>query len=118
MAEAAGIYSLVRTLGSAVGISIVTTVMTRQAQIIWNDLGTNFTIYNPALKDYLERLHLSITDPQAPAILGQLLAQQAQMGAILDAYKLITWSFLIMLPLILLLKRSSTALPVPAAAME
>jgi DHA2 family multidrug resistance protein len=118
MAEAAGIYSLLRTIGSAVGISIVTTVMTRQAQVIWNDLGVNFTIYNPALTEYLQRLQLSMTDPRALGILGQLLAQQAQMGAILDAYKLITWSFLVMLPLLLLLKKSSAAPVSSAAAME
>jgi MFS transporter, DHA2 family, multidrug resistance protein len=118
MAEAAGIYSLVRTIGAAAGISIVTTLMTRQAQVLWNELGGHVTRFNPALIEYLRPLHLSPTDPQAMAIIAGQVAQQAQMGAMLDVFKVTTWSFLGMLPLVFLLKRNKGAAPPPAAAME
>jgi len=104
-AEAAGIYSLVRTLGAAAGISIVTTLMTRQAQVVWNELGGHVTRYNPAVLDYLRSLHLQPTDPHAIALIAGEVAQQAQIAAMLDVFKLTTWSFVAMLPLLLLLRR-------------
>jgi DHA2 family multidrug resistance protein len=105
MAEAAGIYSLVRTVGAAAGISVVTTLMSRQAQVIWNELGGHISKYNPALIEYLRPLHLSPTDPHAMALVAAQIAKQAEMSAMLDVFKVTTWSFLGMLPLVLLLKR-------------
>ena len=117
--EAAGIYSLVRTIGAAAGISVVTTLMTRQAQVIWNELGAHVTRFNPALIEYLRPLHLSPEDPRAMALVAAQIGQQAEMGAILDVFKVTTWSFLLMLPLVFLLRRSKRpgGAP-PAAAME
>ncbi len=105
MAEAAGIYSLVRTIGAAAGISVVTTLMTRQAQVMWNELGGHVTKYNHALAEYLRPLHLSPTDPHAMAVVAAEIGRQAEMAAMLDVFKVTTWSFLAMLPLVFLLKR-------------
>jgi DHA2 family multidrug resistance protein len=106
MAEAAGIYSLVRTIGAAAGISVVTTLMTRQSQVVWNELGGHITKYNHALIEYLRPLHLSPTDPQAMALVAAQIAKQAEMVAMLDVFKVTTWTFLAMLPLVFLLRRS------------
>lgn len=105
-AEAAGVYSLMRTVGSSVGISIATTVMTRYTQVAWNQLGGHISLYNPAIGRYLQGLHLNLSDPAAIAVLAQSLANQAQMLGLLDAFKLISWSFVIMLPMVLLIGRS------------
>jgi DHA2 family multidrug resistance protein len=106
MAEAAGIYSLVRTIGAAAGISVVTTLMTRQSQVIWNQLGGHITQYDTALLDFLRPLHLQPTDPHAMALIASQIAKQAQMVAMLDVFQVTTWSFLGMLPLVFLLRRS------------
>jgi DHA2 family multidrug resistance protein len=105
-AEAAGIYSLVRTVGAAAGISIVTTLVTRESQVNWNELGAHVTKFNPAVRAYLDSLHLSATDPHAMALIAAQIAQQAEMNALLDVFKLTAWSFVAMLPLVLLLKKS------------
>ncbi len=105
-AEAAGMYSLLRTIGSSIGISIVTTVMTRQAQVVWNQLGGHLQPFNPSLYLYLDRLHLVPTDPRAAAVLGLELGRQARMVAFADAFTLIAWSFVAMLPMVLLLRGS------------
>ncbi len=105
-AEAAGIYSLVRTLGASVGISIVTTLLTRYSQVNWNELGAHITRFNPDVRAYLGSLHLSPTDPHALAIIAAQIGQQAEMNALLDVFQLTAWSFVAMLPLVLLLKRS------------
>lgn len=119
MAEAAGIYSLVRTIGSAIGISIATTVLTHQTQVIWNELGAHINVYHEALLDYLRQLHLSPRDPRGLAVVARQVAQQSQMGAMLDVFKVITLSYFFMLPLLLLLKKSSpTRGPTPHAVAE
>jgi DHA2 family multidrug resistance protein len=118
MAEAAGIYSLLRTIGAAAGISVVTTLLTRQAQVMWNELGAHVTKFNPALIEYLRPLHLAPTDPHAMAIVAAQIARQAEMGAMLDVFGVTTWTFLAMLPLVFLLKRSKGPPPPAAAAME
>jgi MFS transporter, DHA2 family, multidrug resistance protein len=80
--------------------------MTREAQVNWNELGAHITLYNPALPAYLRSLHLPSTDPHAMALIAAQVGQQAQMNAILDVFKVTAWSFIAMLPLVLLLRRS------------
>jgi DHA2 family multidrug resistance protein len=94
-------------MGAAAGISIVTTLMTREAQVLWNQLGGHVSRFNPDLARHLEDLHLSPTDPAAVALIAQEVARQSQMIAMVDAFLLITWSFVVMLPLALLLRRAS-----------
>jgi DHA2 family multidrug resistance protein len=118
MAEAAGLYSLVRTMGSAVGISIVTTLMTRQAQVLWNELGGGLTRFNPAVQAYLRGLHLNPADPKAVALMAQQIGQQAQMMAMLDVFQVITWSFVVMLPLVFLLRKKKPGGEAPIAVAE
>ncbi|HMA10406.1 MAG TPA: DHA2 family efflux MFS transporter permease subunit [Steroidobacteraceae bacterium] len=110
-AEAAGLFSLLRTIGSSIGISIVATVLTRHTQIAWNQIGQHIQPFNPALVPYLERLQLAPTDPQAAAVLAHELGRQAEMAALLDSFTLIMWSFLAMAPLVLLLGKSKTETP-------
>jgi DHA2 family multidrug resistance protein len=105
-AEAAGIFSLLRTIGSSIGISVIILIFTRHSQIAWNQLGGNINPYNMAVQNYLSPLHLTVYQPQGAAVLAELLSQQAQMQAILDDFAFITWSLLIMLPFILLLKKA------------
>jgi DHA2 family multidrug resistance protein len=121
MAEAAGIYSLVRTIGSAIGISIVTTLLTHQTQILWNELGTHVTMNRGAVAEYLRHLHLTPTDPRGLAVIARQVAIQAQMGAMLDVFKAITYSYALMIPLLLLLRKAQPtrgATQPAAAAME
>jgi hypothetical protein len=39
------------------------------------------------------------------ALVAAQIGQQAEMGAMLDVFKVTTWSFLAMLPLVMLLRR-------------
>lgn len=110
-AEAAGLYSLLRTIGSSIGISIVATVLTRQTQVAWNEIGAHIQPFNPALGQYLAPLGLDVSDPRAAGVLALELGRQAQMVGLVDAFALIAWSFVLMLPLVLLLKRTSHAAP-------
>ncbi|MDE2089644.1 MAG: DHA2 family efflux MFS transporter permease subunit [Gammaproteobacteria bacterium] len=122
-AEGAGIFSLLRTIGSSIGISIVSTLLARHAQIAWNQIGGHIQPFNPALRQYLGALHIPLSDPLAAQVLGAELARQAQMVAYIDVFMFITWSFLIMLPLVLVLRHhkqvaSKESGPVSAALAD
>jgi DHA2 family multidrug resistance protein len=102
-AEAAGVYSLTRTIGGSVGISIVATMMAREAQVSWNQLSAHVNPYNPAVQHYLGGIGMSVTDPRAVGLLAHEVARQAQMLGMVDAFVLVMWSFILMLPFVLLL---------------
>ena len=116
-AEAAGLFSLVRTLGSSIGIAVVAAVVSHQTQIMWHQLGAHVTPYNPALGVWLSPLHGTASDPAAMAVVAAELARQASMQAVLDAYELIAASFIAMLPLLLVLRGGVTR-PAEAIAAE
>ena len=113
-AEASGLYSLLRTIGS----SIVAATLTRHTQMAWNQVGAHIQLFNPALPTYLAPLHLEAQDPLAAAILAHELSRQAQMIGFVDAFTLIMWSFLAMVPLVLLLGKPRPAQALAASVVE
>lgn len=107
--EAAGVYSLVRTIGSSIGISAHVVIMTRQTQAAWAQLGTHIQRFNPMLDSYLERLDVLPVDSAGAQILGQEVGRQALMLGILDGFVLNTACFLILLLLVPLLPARRSA---------
>jgi DHA2 family multidrug resistance protein len=103
-AEAAGIYSVMRTVGSSIGISIVATLMTNHTQVAWHNLDGNLNPFNPAVAEYLRGMQLDINSAQAPLLLARELGRQANMIGMLDAFVLVTWSFALMLPLVFVMR--------------
>lgn len=105
--EAAGLFSLLRTLGSSIGISITITFLSRHTQMAWNQIGGSINPYNPALVDYLRPLHMSVNTAQGASVLVEELRRQALMLAYVNTFAFIMWSFLMMLPFVMLLKRNN-----------
>jgi len=99
--EAAGLFSLMRTMGSSIGISLVTTVFIRRGQTAWNLIGGHITSFGNAAALYLSPFHLLPTSALGTAILAHTLARQSQMVAFDAAFLFITASFIAMLPLVL-----------------
>lgn len=83
---------------------------------VFGGRGAQVNEHQAAFVDYLRRLHLAPGDPRGLAVVARGVGRQAQMGAILDAFKLITWSYVWMAPLVFLLRRSLQRVPAPAAA--
>jgi len=73
--------------------------------VAWSEAGSNLQPFNPALHQYLGKLGLELSDPQAARLLARELGRQAQMIGIVDAFAAIAWSFVLMLPLVFLLRR-------------
>lgn len=101
---ASGIYNLARTLGSSMGISLAATLLSRRQQINWNTLGGHITTYTPALNEWLSPLGLSMQDPRAAALLSAELNRQSLMLAFDQVFIVLAASFMIMLPVAVLLR--------------
>lgn len=117
-AEAAGIYSLVRSVGSAIGISVVSTYLTRATQAQWELMRGQVTPFHGAAAQYLRGLHLAPSSPLGVQLLAQAVGDQARLAAFVDALWLITASFAAMLPLLLLLRAPRRVAASPVQSVE
>lgn len=114
VSDASGLYSLLRTIGSSIGIALISTIYSRETQMNWQSLGAGIQPFNRNLQDYVAHLSTSSLNAGSVAQLGTELMRQSSMVAIVNAYWWITASFLLMLPLVLMLK----PLPKGAAPAE
>ena len=100
--EGASLFSLFRNIGAAVGVSVVTTMLARNAQVLHELIGAGLNPFNRALGA------LGMLDPahaHGAALLDRLVNQQAQIIAYVDDYKLLILTTLPALLLLLVMRR-------------
>lgn len=116
-ADGTAIYSLMRNLGSSIGISIVQALMTRNTQIAHAGLASHITVFNPMVQDML-----ASGSPTDIALLDQGINQQAAMIAYLNDFKLMFIATLLVVPMLLLIRPARRHAPdtasVAHAAMD
>jgi len=112
--EATGLFSLLRNLGSSIGVSIVTALLSQYTQINHAELGEHITPFNPMMAPSQLPPLLDPATPQGIAALDALVNQQAATIAYLNDFRLMMFVVLAALPLLLLLRRPRRA-PAPAA---
>jgi DHA2 family multidrug resistance protein len=98
-ADGTAIYSLLRNLGSSMGISIVQTYFTRGTQVAHADLAANVNVFNPVVQPLLDN-----GSNYALAVLDQSITQQASMISYLNDFKLMFVATLLVIPLVLLIR--------------
>ncbi len=114
--DAAALFSLVRNIGSSIGISIVTVLLTRNIQINHAELSAGLTPFNPNL---LAASPLAAQgNPQALSQLDQLVNQQSLMISYIDDFKLMMIVTLCAIPLALLLRKPQAAAQGAPAAVH
>jgi DHA2 family multidrug resistance protein len=101
--DAASLFSLVRNIGSSIGISIVTVLLTRNTQINHAELSAAMTPFNPNLVSGLPAAAQG--NPAALSQLDNLVNQQSLMIAYVDDFKLMMIVTLCAIPLALLLRK-------------
>ncbi|AWD21954.1 DHA2 family efflux MFS transporter permease subunit [Fuscovulum blasticum] len=113
-ADATSLFSLVRNIGSSIGISVVTAVLTRNVQINHAEMAGLMTPYNPVLR---ETLPAAVAGNRvALQQLDNLVNLQALMVSYLNDFKLMMLITLCAVPLALTLRRPDlSAGPAPAA---
>ncbi|TFW30087.1 MDR family MFS transporter [Duganella callida] len=112
-ADGTAIYSLMRNIGSSIGIALVQTLLARNTQIMHANLAEKITVANPALLD-------NLATPEAAAALNNELTRQAAMIAYVDDFWLMMILTLCVIPLLLLIRPAAKTAPVAVdhAAME
>jgi DHA2 family multidrug resistance protein len=102
--EASGLFSYSRMLGTSIGISLLSTLVSRMTQVSWHSLTGNVTHFNNNLTLWLQHQHLRSLSGPALARLSSQISSQASMIAFVDAFKVISIVFLLLIPLVWLLK--------------
>ncbi|MEM5382062.1 DHA2 family efflux MFS transporter permease subunit [Paraburkholderia phymatum] len=103
-ADGTATYSLMRNIGSSIGISIVQTLLTRNTQVAHSDLAANVNMFNPIAQPILatgSRVDVAVLDAS--------ITQQAAMIAYLNDFKLMFVATLAVIPLVLLIRPSRGA---------
>ncbi len=109
IAEAAGLFSFGRNIGNAMGISLLTTFLSRNTQFNWNIMGAHIRASSYQLHHWLAMQHLSLNNPLTIARLGDLLNTQANFVAYAHTYKLA--AIILIAALILALFLKAPAIP-------
>ena len=99
--EAAGMFSLMRNIGSSVGISIVMTLLARGTQINHAELAERLTPFNAAVSLHSQAAMSAV---QNLAALNGEVTRQAATIAFLNDFWLMMLMTLLSIPMLLLLK--------------
>lgn len=118
--EATAMFSLMRNIGSSIGISIMVTLVARNTQVNHAVLGEQLNPFRGALHSVSWPAGIEPGSSAALAWLNRELTQQAAVIAYLNDFRLMTWITLAAIPLLLLLRKPgrSAAAAEAHAAME
>jgi len=100
--EGTAIFSLMRNLGSSIGVSVVETLLTRNTQIMHSTLAEHVSRYSDIMR--------ALPIPQGSrelAVLNARVTQQAAMVAYNDDFQLMMVLCIASIPLVLLLRKGN-----------
>jgi DHA2 family multidrug resistance protein len=119
--EAAGLFSLLRNIGSSIGISVVTALLSESTQINHADIAQHVSPFKFMMQDGFLPQHWSLdTTPGLAALNGEVTRQAATI-AYLNDFQFMMWVTLAAVPLLIFLRRpprSAGAAPAAAAIAD
>jgi MFS transporter, DHA2 family, multidrug resistance protein len=127
MGNATSLFNLMRNIGGAVGIAVIAMLNTRYQQKYINILGSHVAQGDPVTQQWLGSLRSmflsagagpGLADQRAYGAVFGLVQQQAAMRAFLDIFKLLTVVFVLMIPLVLLMRKPKKAEGGPAKGSD
>lgn len=116
MGMASGLFNLMRNMGGSAGIAFVNTVLSRRMQLHHARLAENITPYSMPSQQLLQSLPRVLFNLGLPpgsdvqATYGMIhgeLTRQSAMLAFIDNFWLLSVIFLVMLPLLMLMRKPS-----------
>jgi MFS transporter, DHA2 family, multidrug resistance protein len=112
---ASGLMNLARNIGGSVGISVVTTMLDRRAQVHLTDLASNLSQGNPALSRMINGASQAMkahgnsaagATQQAYALLQSTVQRQATMLSYIDCFWFLGVAIMLMIPAVFLIKKT------------
>ena len=114
MGNATSLFNLMRNIGGSVGIAVTATMLGRQRQAVSGVLGEHLTMFDPQTQLALDRMRagfmaagadsLTATNRAYLALWG-LLSRQATMVSFVMLFRMLGVLFLVVIPLVLIMKR-------------
>jgi DHA2 family multidrug resistance protein len=105
--DGASLFSLFRNIGAAIGVSVTSSMLVHNTQVLHEEIGGSVTPFNRALMNGGAVGHF--WDPatrHGAALLDSVINQQAQIIAYIDDYQMMIFTTAPMLLLLLLMRRS------------
>jgi len=124
MGNATSLFNLMRNIGGGVGIAVTGTYLARNRQVVGSILGENVSAYDPQTQTTLNQIiqglvaagnDITTATERAYMILHGMVLRQASMVSFVTLFRMMGVLFLIMIPLVLLMRRPSKG-AAPAAA--
>ena len=123
MGNATSLFNLMRNIGGSIGIAATGTMLVRQQQRTTALLGSNVSLFGPAAQMRLAQARAGFmaagadvttaTNRAYAAIFG-LVQRQAAMVAFVGLFQLLGLTFLVLIPLVALMKRPRGKAAAPA----
>ncbi|HVI51048.1 MAG TPA: DHA2 family efflux MFS transporter permease subunit [Candidatus Sulfotelmatobacter sp.] len=111
--SASALINMSRNLGGSFGIALVVTYLSRQSQIHQSTLVGHATPADPAYRHMIQSLSqsfltmgdsLQAAHNRALAQIGQIISGQAQMMGFIDDFAMLGWIFLLLIPVVFLMR--------------
>jgi DHA2 family multidrug resistance protein len=102
--EGAGLFNLSRNIGSSVGISVVTTLLTQNTQANHADIVQRVTAVNRVFESPAIAQFWNPANDVGRAALDAMITRQAQIIAYVDDFKLLMIATLVVIPLLIVFK--------------
>ena len=109
--DATGLFSLMRNLGSSIGISIVVSLLASNTQANHAEIAANLSPFNAELHAPAIHDHWNAWSAAGQASLDGVVNVQAQIIAYADDYRLMMFLTLAALPTLLLMRRPGRQAP-------
>jgi DHA2 family multidrug resistance protein len=110
--EGTAIFSLVRNIGSSIGIAVVTTMLTRNTQLMHSRLGESIT-------SYFDPWHPATSaTPAGVAMVNHIVTNQATMIAYNNDFKMMMILTVCAIPLLVLMRTAKQASGDPPVVVE
>jgi DHA2 family multidrug resistance protein len=106
-AEGTAVYTLIRNMGSSVGISMMEALDTQQSAVSHADMAGAISPGNPAQSALVQQMG---SGAGLEALNGQITAQ-ATMVALVDVFRLMLLMTICVAPLLLIMRKPKTAPP-------
>ncbi len=103
--DGAALFSLVRNVGSAIGVSIVATMLTAYAQVMHAQISETLTPFNRMAQTGSAYLFWNLANPRGRAALDSEIGRQALIVAYSNDYLIMFWITVPTALLVLFLKR-------------
>lgn len=114
MGNATSLFNLMRNIGGSMGIALTGTYLQRDRQAVSAALGEHINVYDPVAQSMLSQITNAMiaagsdavtATQRAYVILHGMLLRQAAMVSFVTIFRVLGVVFLLMIPLVLLMKR-------------